>query len=92
MPKQPTTVRLDPALYKQVLREAKKAGLNFSAVVQLLLHAFVRGTVHIGVSQYPEGYLETLERASAEVSQLYRKGKVKGYASSKQLFDDMLDR
>lgn len=92
MSKHPTTVRLDPALYKSVISEAKKAGLNFSSVVHLLLRAFVQGTVHIGVSQYPKGYLQTLEQESAELSRLYQKGKLKGYSSSKELFGDILKR
>jgi len=92
MPKQPTTIRLDPALYKEVIREARKAGLNFSNVVHLLLLAFIQGTVYIGVNQYPEEYLRTIERESEELSHLYRKRKVKGYASSKALLDAILRR
>lgn len=92
MPKHPTTIRLDAALYKEALHEIKKTGLSFSDVVHLLLRAFVQGTVHIGVSQYPEGYVQTLEKESAELSRLYRKGKAKGYATGKELVDDMLDR
>ena len=37
--------------------------LFFSSVVHLLLQAFVQGTVHIGVSQYPEKYLQTLKKS-----------------------------
>lgn len=92
MPKHPTTIRLDPALYKEVIREARKAGLNFSNVIHLLLLAFVRGTVYIGVNQYPEGYLSTLERESEELGNLYRKRKAKSYASSKALFNAILER
>ncbi len=90
MPKHPTTVRLDPALYKKVITAAEKAGLNFSSVVHLLLRAFVQGTVHIGVHQYPEGYVKALEKESGELSKLYKKGTTKGYSSSKQMFDDIL--
>lgn len=92
MSKYPTTIRLDPALYKRVISEAKKAGLNFSSVVHVLLQAFVQGTVSIGVTQYPQGYMETLEKESSELSRLYRKGKAKGYTSSKELFGDILKR
>ncbi len=92
MSKHPTTIRLDLALHKKVIKEAEKTGLNFSSVVHLLLNAFVQGTVHIGVSQYPQGYMQTLEKESLELSRLYRKGKTKGYSSSKDLFDDILKR
>lgn len=92
MSKHPTTVRLDPTLYKKVISEAKKTGLNFSSVVHVLLQAFVQGTVFIGVTQYPQGYLQTLEKESFELSRLYRKGKAKGFSSSKELFDDILKR
>lgn len=90
MQKHPTTVRLDPALYKKVISEAKKTGLNFSNVVHVLLQAFVQGTVSIGVSQYPRGYMKTLEKESSELSRLYRKGRSKGYSSSRELFDAIL--
>ena len=90
MPKHPTTIRLDPALYKEVIREARKVGLNFSNVVHLLLLAFIQGTVYIGVNQYPEEYLRTIERESEELGHLYRKKKVNGYTSSKSLFDAIL--
>lgn len=92
MPKHPTTIRLDAALYKEALHETRKTGLSFSDVIHLLLRAFVQGVVHIGVSQYPEGYVRSLEKESAELSRLYRKGKVKSYVTGKELFDDMLDR
>lgn len=91
MSKHPTTIRLDPALYKKVISEAQKAGLSFSSVVHLLLRAFVQGTVHIGVSQYPKKYVQALEKESAELSRLHRKGKAKGYSSAKELFNDILD-
>ena len=92
MSKHPTTIRLDQTLYKAVLKEAHNAGLSFSAVVHLLLQAFTQGTVQIGVTQYPQEYLKKLEKESKELSRLYRKGKMKGYASSKELFDDILER
>ncbi|MDO8648547.1 MAG: hypothetical protein Q7R81_02070 [Candidatus Peregrinibacteria bacterium] len=90
MAKHPTTIRLDSALYKEVLREARKTGLSFSGVVQLLLHAFAEGTIHIGVSQHTEAYVRTLEKESAALSRLYKAGKVKGYTNSKELFRDIL--
>ena len=92
MSKHPTTIRLDPVLYKEVLREAKKAGLTFTGVVHLLLRAFTEGTVQVGVMQYPDAYLKTLEKESAELSRQYTKGKAKGYASSKAMFDDILGK
>jgi len=88
----PTTIRLDDHLRKKVLREARKAGLNFSGVVHLLLCAFVHGTVQVGVTQYPKGYLDTLEREAASLRHLHRKGKTRRYVSSKALFDDILKR
>lgn len=92
MSKHPTTVRLDPALYKRVIHEAHKTGLNFSSLVHILLNAFVEGSVHIGVTQFPDGYVQSLENESRELSRLYDKGKVKGYSSSKELFDDILEK
>lgn len=90
MSKNPTTIRLDPTFYKKVAKEAEKAGLSFSSVVNLLLRAFVQGTVHIGVTQYPEKYMKTIEKESADLSRLYQKGKMKGYSTSKELFNDIL--
>ncbi len=92
MSKHPTTIRLEQNLYKEVILKAQKAGLSFSGVIHLLLHAFANGTVHIGVTQYPDKYLRTLEKESAEMSYLYKEGKVKGYASAKALFSDTLER
>lgn len=89
--KHPTTVRLDPVLYKQVLREAGKAGLNFSSVVHLLLRAFIEGTVEIGVS-YPKKYLTMIEKEAKTLRRAHRAGKAKSYRSSKALFDDILGR
>ncbi len=53
MIKHSTTIRLDQILYKEATKNAKRLGLSFSDVVHLLLTAFVKGTVRIGVSQYP---------------------------------------
>lgn len=92
MAKQPTTVRLDPNLYKKVQKEAQKEGLNFSSVVHILLHAFVEGSIQIGVTQYPKEYLETLGKEAEELRNLNRKGQAKTFASSKALFDDILER
>ncbi|TSC57772.1 MAG: hypothetical protein Greene041619_937 [Candidatus Peregrinibacteria bacterium Greene0416_19] len=92
MSKQPTTIRLEPAFYKQVLREAKKTGLSFSDIVHLLLRAFTEGAVQIGVTQYPKGYLEMIGREAEELRRFHRKGKVKKYASAKEAFDDILGR
>jgi antitoxin component of RelBE/YafQ-DinJ toxin-antitoxin module len=92
MVKQPATIRLDPRLYKEVQKEADKAGLTFSSVVQLLLNAYIEGTVQIGVSQYPRRYLDTLVREADDLRRRHREGKVKGYASAKELFDAILDR
>ena len=90
MPKDITTIRLQPALRKAILREAKKAGLSFSDIVQLLLRAFVDGTVQIGVTQYPKGYIEKLDREAAALRKAHRAGKVRSYGSAKELFDDIL--
>ena len=90
MPKRPPTIRLDPLLYKKVLREGKKAGLSFSNIVQLLLGEFAAGSLRIGVTRYPQGYLRKLEREAEELQRLYRAGKVKGYTSAKEMFRDIL--
>lgn len=92
MPKQPTTIRLEKRLRQEVLREARKAGLDFSGVVHLLLLAFVRGDVRIGVTSYPPEYLETLGNEADQLRSLQRKGKAKRYTSSKKLFDAIFDR
>lgn len=85
-----TTVRLDERLRKKVMREAKKAGLNFSDVVQMLLAAFAEGSVHIGVTRYPPGYIEKLEKEADEADRLLRSGKAKTYASAKEMLADIL--
>lgn len=92
MAKRPTTVRLDDQLHKKVQREAKKMGMTMSGVIHHLLVAFASGEVEIGVTQYPKGYLEQLEKEADELRELRRQGKVKGYRSAKELFDDMLGR
>lgn len=92
MTKHPTTIRLDPNLYKKVQREAKKDGLNFSSVVHFLLYAYTEGSVHIGVTQYPKGYIEKLHKEADELDEHIRKGKAKSYPSSKALFNDILER
>lgn len=92
MVKQTTTIRLEPRFRKAILREAKKAGLNFSGIVYLLLRAFLDGTVHIGVTQYPQGYIEKLNKDADALDRAYRKGKVRSYGSGKELFDDILHR
>lgn len=92
MSKYPTTIRLDKDLYKKVQRQAEKEGLSFSNVVHLLLHAFTQGEVQIGVTQYPPGYLEKLGEEADELREQYKKGKVKTFASAKEMFDDILDR
>ena len=92
LPKHPTTIRLEPALYKQVIREAEKKGLSFTNVVQLLLRAYIDGSVDIGVTQYPAEYLETLAKEADALRVQHRKGKVKGYTSSRAMFDAILER
>ena len=92
MTKYPTTVRLDPHLQKEVIKAAKQAGLTFSSVVHLLLHAFIEGTVQIGVTQVPLQYLKALEQEATALRRSHRRGKAKIYRSSKALFDDILGR
>ena len=92
MAKQTTTIRLDARFRKAIVREAKKAGLNFSDIVNLLLRAFVDGTVQIGVTQYPKGYIEKLHKEADALNNAFRKGKVRSYASGKELFNDILNR
>ena len=92
MVKQTTTIRLDACFRKAIVREAKKAGLNFSDIVNLLLRAFVDGTVQIGVTQYPKGYIEQLHKEADALRKAHRGGKVKGYSTAKEMFDDILAR
>ncbi len=90
MAKDVTTIRLQPQLRRAILREAKKAGLSFSDIVQLLLRAFVDGTVQIGVMQYPQHYIDTLDKEVIALRKANRAGKVKRYKSAKEAFDDIL--
>ncbi|OGJ54877.1 hypothetical protein A3D11_00740 [Candidatus Peribacteria bacterium RIFCSPHIGHO2_02_FULL_49_16] len=92
MPKHPTTIRIEQNLYRETVREAEKIGLNFTSVVHLLLYAFMEGTVQIGVTQHPPEYLAALGKEADSLRHQHRKGKAKRYASSKALFDDILDR
>ena len=92
MSKRSTTIRLEPTLQKGVLREAKKAGLTFSGVVHFLLQAFVDGDVHIGVTQLPKAYLRKISKEADALRLANRKGETKRFASSKELFDDILKR
>jgi antitoxin component of RelBE/YafQ-DinJ toxin-antitoxin module len=92
MSKLTTSIRLDQNLHKQVAREAEKAGLSFSAIVQLLLRAYAKGSVHIGVTQYSHEYLEAIGKEADALRQSRKGGKAKSYASSKALFDDILSR
>lgn len=90
MPKDVTTIRLQPALRKAVFREMKKSGMSFSGIVQLLLRALVDGTVQIGVTQYPKGYIEKLHKEADALDKAYSKGEVRSYGSGKELLDDIL--
>lgn len=92
MPKHVTTIRLDDALRKKVLRQAKKDGMTLSDVVQFLLAAFARGDLEIGVRQYSKAYLDTLHKEAEELRELNRAGKVKRYKTAKEAFDDILGR
>lgn len=92
MVKQTTTIRLEPRFRKEILREAKKAGLSFSSIVQLLLQAFLDGTVHIGVTQHSERYIENIGKEADALRRANRQGKVRRYSSSKELFNDILER
>jgi len=89
MAKQSTTVRLDEKLRKQVMREARRTGLNFSGLLHLLLGAYAHGEIQIGVTQYPQGYLEALAKEAGELRRLQRAGKTKRYGSSGELFDEL---
>ncbi len=92
MPTFPTTIRLDPVLYKKVVREAKKKGLNFSNVVHLLLHAFVDESISIGVTHYPPAYIKAVEKEADALRRKNRSGTAKRYSGTKELFDDILKR
>ena len=92
MVKQTTTIRLEPQFRREILRQAKKAGLNFSSIVQLLLQAFLDGTVHIGVTQHPQRYIDVIDKEADVLRIANRRGKVRRYSSSKELFDDILKR
>ncbi len=92
MPKDVTTIRIQPDIRRAVLRQVKKSGMTFSNIVNLLLQAYLDGTVHVGVTQYPKGYLEKLHKEADALRKASRAGKTKVYSSAKELFDDLLDR
>ncbi|NOS68118.1 MAG: hypothetical protein HOO67_07225 [Candidatus Peribacteraceae bacterium] len=42
--------------------------------------------------KYSKSYIATLEKEAAALRKAYREGKIKGYSSAKELFDDILGR
>lgn len=90
MPKHVTTIRLDEALRKKVLIRAKKMGLSLSEVVHLLLKSYADKEVSIGVVQYPKKYMDMIHKELDEMHRLRRAGKLKSYASGKEMMDDIL--
>ena len=92
MNKSVTTIRLQPDVRKAVVREAKKWGLSFTDIVNILLRAYLHGSVQIGVTDYPKWYLDKIHKEADELRRLSRQGKAKTYASAKELFDELLDR
>lgn len=87
-----TTIRLDPALKKAVMRLAKERGLSLSDVIKLLLHSFLEGTVDVGVTRYPDAYAKMIKKELRETKRLVKEGKIKSYTSVKEMFDDLLQR
>ncbi len=90
MTKHLTTIRLDERLKKGVQKKAKKYGLTFSDIVHLLLDAFVTGEVEVGVTKYPIKYLKQINKEIDEMDRLRRAGKLKSYASAKEMFKAIL--
>ena len=84
-----TTIRLDPTLKRGVEMRAKKLGLSFSEISRLLFAAFSEGEVIIGVRQYPDAYASMMRKELAEMQQARRKGSVKLYSSTDELFRDL---
>ncbi len=92
MSKHVTTIRLDDALRKKVLFEAKKTGLSLSEVIHLLLVSYADKEVKIGVTQYPKKYMDIIHKEIEEMRRLRRLGKLKSYRTAKDAFDDILGR
>ncbi len=90
--KKATTIRLDPALKREVMKIAKEKGLTFSQAVAVALRALADGVffLSVGISDYPDEYRGELDRESKETMKLYREGKVKGYTSGRKMLSDML--
>jgi len=88
----PTTIRLEPALKKEVMRIAKEKGLTFSQAVTVALRALTDGIffLSVGISEYPDGYKGKLDGESKETMKLYREGKIKGHTSGKEMLSDIL--
>lgn len=89
-----TTIRIDQQLKRMIMKIAREQGLSFSQVASIALKAIADGVMHIsvGVSKYPEWYLNELDKESEEMTKQYEAGKLKTYSSSKELFDDILER
>ena len=92
MPTNATTVRLDPKLKKAVMKLAEEDGFTLSDIIKMLLRFYVEGAVTVGVTRYPNSYAAMIKKEAKETMRLYRQGKVKGYASAKEMMDDILQR
>ncbi len=90
MAKRPTTIRLDDRVRKSAQREAEKMGLTLSGAIHLLLEAFSKGEMEIGVTQYPKRYLEKIHKELDDMERLRKLGKLKSYASGQEMMDDIL--
>jgi antitoxin component of RelBE/YafQ-DinJ toxin-antitoxin module len=92
--KESTTIRLDPRLKKAIDTIAKKHGTTLSQIVQLALQAIANEDLYVvmGVSTYPQSYMDALKAESRETLKQFKAGKLKTFSSAKALFDDVLKR
>lgn len=90
-----TNIRLDPKLKAMVLKRAKEAGLTLSEVAKFLFRAYAENRLDIGVYhksfEYPQSFLDELEKETKETTHLHKEGKLKLYDTADKLFDDILD-
>lgn len=88
--KSATTIRLDKKLKKQIVDLAKKYGLTFSDIVNMVLRAVADEEIHVGITQYPPGYIAEIEKRAEETYQLYKQGKIKGYTDPDEAMKALL--
>jgi antitoxin component of RelBE/YafQ-DinJ toxin-antitoxin module len=87
--KDTTTIRMERELKKGIAEFAKKWGLSFSDVINILARALLDRRIFFGAFQlppeeieYPPGFIDDLEKSAEETHRLYKEGKIKGYTDA----------